>query len=130
MPNLTQCDCKNFNSPNETRQFKDHGKLELVNFSDGSGVGRGTFAPGWKWSNDVKPLAETSSCEADHHGYCLSGSMVIKMNDGNEVRIKAGDVFMIPPGHDAWVDGNEPCVMIDFTGFQTYAKPAAESSAA
>jgi mannose-6-phosphate isomerase-like protein (cupin superfamily) len=117
--------CKNFQSPDEIRQFRGHGQLELLNLTDGSGVGRGTFQPGWRWSTDVKPIAGTSSCQAEHLGYCMSGSMVIHMNNGDEFRIQAGDVFTIPAGHDAWVDSNEPCVMIDVTGYKDYAKKAA-----
>ena len=113
--------CGSFQNPDETRQFKEHGRLELLNFKDGSAVGRGTFEPGWKWSNDVKPIAGTESCQSDHHGYCVSGSMVIRMDNGEEFRVQAGEAFSIPPGHDAWVDGKESCVLIDFTGFKTYA---------
>jgi mannose-6-phosphate isomerase-like protein (cupin superfamily) len=117
--------CKNFKSPDEIREFQDHGRLEVLNFFDGSGIGHGVFQPGWKWSTDVKPLAGTSSCQAEHLGYCISGSMIIRMNNGDEFKIQAGDAFTIPPGHDAWVDSNGPCELIDVTGYKTYAKKAA-----
>ena len=121
---------KVFSQPDERRDFKSHGHLDLVSFDDGLAIGQGTFEPGWKWSNDVKPLAGTESCEAPHTGYCISGSMIIRMNDGEEMLIKAGDAFQIPPGHDAWVEGSEPCVMLDFTGYENYAKKAGETKAA
>lgn len=113
---------KNFNQPDETRPFKAHGHLDVLNFSDGTVIGKGEFEPGWKWSEDVKPIAGTSSCEASHSGYCIQGSMRIHMNDGSEFTIQKGDAFRIPPGHDAWVIGNEKCVLIDVGGYTDYAK--------
>lgn len=115
--------CQNFENPDETRTFQSRGHLDLIQFSDECSIGRGVFEPGWRWSVDVKPIAGTSSCEAEHVGYCLSGSMIIKMNSGEEFQIQAGDSFHILAGHDAWVDSDQPCVMIDFTGFKNYAKP-------
>jgi hypothetical protein len=113
---------KTFNQPDERRDFQSHGRLDLLAFEGGVSIGKGTLEPGWKWSNDVKSIAGTESCEAPHTGYCISGSMTIRMNDGKEFQIKAGDAFQIPPGHDAWVTGNENCVMLDFTGYEQYAK--------
>ncbi|MCM2323996.1 MAG: cupin domain-containing protein [Oligoflexia bacterium] len=114
---------KKFETPDEVRQFRGKGRLELLSFDDGTAIGRGIFEPGWKWSNDVKPIAETDSCEASHTGYCLSGSMVIRMNNGEEFTIRAGEAFKIPPGHDAWVVGSENCELLDVTGYVNYAKP-------
>ncbi len=114
---------KNLNSPEETRPFQDAtGKLELVNL-DGGPVGRGTFEPGWQWSKHVKPIAGTDSCQAAHMGYCISGRMVIRMDDGEEKEFGPGDFMICPPGHDAWIVGDEPCVLIDWQGFADYAKP-------
>ena len=113
-------DLKSLNSPEETRKF-DKGKVELVNIA-GAMIGRATFAPGWKWSTCVKPLAKTNSCQAPHFGYQISGTLVTKMEDGAEKTSKAGDVFNIPSGHDAWVIGNEPVVVVDFQGMVDYAK--------
>lgn len=114
---------KRADRPDERRNFKGHGHLDVMTFEDGTTVGRGVFEPGWKWSVDVKPLAETESCQAAHTGYALSGAMVVRMNNGEEMTIRAGDTFQIPPGHDAWVIGNEPAVALDFTGYAEYAKP-------
>jgi ethanolamine utilization protein EutQ (cupin superfamily) len=111
----------NFDSPEETRQFAGHGRLDLVT-TQGGPIGRGTFEPGWRWSNDVKPLAGTDSCETHHLGYVLSGSMTVRTDDGTEVTYEAGDVMNLAPGHDAWVDGPDNCVIIDWTGASTYAK--------
>ena len=116
---------KTFRSPDEVRPFKGHGHLDVLNFSNGTVVGRGVFEPGWRWSNDVKPIADTKSCEAPHTGYCISGSMVIHMDSGEEFTIRPGDAFVIPPGHDAWVEGSSPCVMIDVSGYKDYAKKKA-----
>lgn len=114
---------RSFDSPDEVREFKAHGKMELVNLANGP-VGRGTFEPGWKWSNDVKPLAGTDSCQVQHVGYVVSGRMVVRADDGSEHEYVPGETFNMPPGHDAWTVGDEPCVLVDFGGLQGYAKPA------
>jgi mannose-6-phosphate isomerase-like protein (cupin superfamily) len=114
---------KNFDSPDETRPFEGKGQTEVVNVA-GDPVGKGVFEPGWKWSNNVKPIAQTDSCQAHHVGYCVSGAMTVHMEDGTTLEITAGDVFDIPPGHDAEVTGDEPCVQIDWGGAAKYAKRA------
>jgi hypothetical protein len=111
---------KSFSAPDEVRKF-DKGKVELVNVG-GSLIGRATFEPGWKWSTCVKPVAKTDSCQAAHFGYQISGTMVTKMDGGGESTSKAGDVLSIPPGHDAWVVGNDTVVVVDFQGMANYAK--------
>lgn len=116
-------EAKRFDSPEEVRPF-DKGKLELVRLG-GTQVGRATFQPGWKWSACVKPLAKTHSCEAAHFGYQISGTMKIVMDDGAEYTVRAGEAAAIPPGHDAWVVGDEPVVFVDFQGMADYAKQAA-----
>ena len=83
--------------------------------------GRG-FEPGWRWSERVKPIAGTDSCQKAHLGYVLSGLMKVVMDDGTEGEVGTGDVFSIAPGHDAWTVGDEACVMIDFGGIEHYAK--------
>jgi len=111
---------KSLNLPEEVRKF-DKGKVELVNVA-GATIGRATFEPGWKWSTCVKPIANTNSCQAAHFGYQVSGTMTTRMDDGTEKTSRAGDVLNIPPGHDAWVVGNEPVVVLDFQGMVNYAK--------
>jgi len=113
-------EAKNMSVPEEVRKF-DKGKVELVSIG-GAMVGRATFEPGWKWSNCVKPVAKTDSCQAAHFGYQLSGTMTTRMDDGKEITTKAGDVVNIPSGHDAWVVGNETVVFVDFQGMVNYAK--------
>ncbi len=114
---------KDLKTPDETRTF-EKGKVELVNIGGGA-VGRLTLEPGWKWSTHVKPIAGTEWCEAPHFQYHLAGRLAIKMDDGSEPEIGPGDVFVCPPGHDAWIVGDEPCVAYDFSGAATYAtKPA------
>ena len=112
---------KSFDSPEETRPVPK-GKVEVVNLG-GVQAMRVTFEPGWKWSESVKPVAGTESCQVAHMGYMLSGRMVIRMDDGTEQEFGAGDVGVIPPGHDAWIVGDERAVFIDFQGGSTYAKP-------
>lgn len=113
---------KSLGNPEEVRPFKDGmGQLELVNLTEG-GVGRATFQPGWQWSKHVKPIAGTDSCMAAHMGYMISGQMTIRMDDGQEETFGSGDFMSCPPGHDAWVVGSEPCVVIDWQGFADYAK--------
>ena len=120
MPTSEKFESKNLNLPEEVRKF-DKGKVELVNIA-GATIGRATFEPGWKWSTCLKPIANTNSCQAAHFGYQVSGTMTTRMDDGTEKTSKAGDVLNIPPGHDAWVVGNEPVVILDFQGMVDYAK--------
>ena len=112
----------NLDAAEEVRPFADNmGQLELVDIANG-GVGRATFQPGWKWSKHVKPVAKTDSCGAAHLGYFISGRMKVVMDDGQEEEFGPGDYAVIPPGHDAWIVGDEPCVVIDWQGFADYAK--------
>ncbi len=84
--------------------------------------GRATLQPGWRWSTCVKPLAQARSCEAAHLQYHIAVRLHVVMDDGSEVEFGSGDVSHIPPGHDAWVVGNEPVVVVDITGMRNYAK--------
>jgi uncharacterized cupin superfamily protein len=113
---------KSFDSPDETRQFEGNGHADVVEIG-GRTIGKGTFEPGWRWSQNVKPIAGTDTCEVAHLGYVISGRMRIEMDGSDATEIGAGDVFAIPPGHDAEVIGDEPCVMVDFGEFGEYAKP-------
>ena len=111
---------KNLSIPDETRAF-DHGKLEVINIGGGT-VGRLTLEPGWRWSKDVKPIAGTDLCEAPHFQYQISGRLRVQMRDGTEFELGPGDVSVLPEGHDAWVVGNEPVVVVDWFGATNYAK--------
>jgi uncharacterized cupin superfamily protein len=90
----------------------------------GMTVLRAEMNPGWRWSNDVRPVAGTASCEFEHHGSILGGTLHVEMDDGSSVDLTAGDVYIIPPGHDAWVVGDEPVRLLDWTrGNVEFAKP-------
>ncbi|HVP02982.1 MAG TPA: cupin domain-containing protein [Solirubrobacteraceae bacterium] len=118
---MAKIQSKSLAEPEEVRPFQGGtGQVELVTLDSGP-VGRGTFGPGWKWSDHVKPIAGTDSCQVHHLGWVASGRMRIVMDDGSEVEVGPGDVFDIPAGHDAWTVGDEPCVMIDFGGLRGYA---------
>jgi uncharacterized cupin superfamily protein len=118
---MASLEVKSFDSPDEVRQFEGNGHADVVQLG-GHTVGRGTFEPGWKWSANVKPIAQTDSCEVSHLGYVLSGRMRVFMDDGGEGECGPGDVVAIPPGHDAETVGDEPCVVLDFGEFGDYAK--------
>jgi quercetin dioxygenase-like cupin family protein len=107
-------------SPDETRTF-EKGRVNVANFQDIT-IGRITLEPGWSWEKCIKPLARTNSCEAPHTQYLLSGRMKVVMDDGSEDEFGPGDALIIPPGHNAWVVGDESVVAIDFTGLKDYAK--------
>ena len=116
-------ECKHFDHPDESRPFRDEmGHLEVVTVGDRT-FGRAVFEPGWHWAEHVKPIVGTPSCQATHTGYVVEGRMAVKMDDGSEVEYGPGDAFFMPPGHDAWIVGDKPCVMIDITGVAKYAKP-------
>lgn len=113
---------QSLDSPEEVRAFPENkGRLDLVNMN-ATPVGRATFEPGWQWSTNIKPIAKTESCQAAHLAYFISGRMKVVMDDGREMEFGPGDFMNCPPGHDAWVLGDEPCVLIDWQGFAEYAK--------
>jgi hypothetical protein len=118
---MASLEVKSVESPDETRPFAEKGGVAVVP-PNGHPVLHGTFEPGWRWSDDVKPIAGTDSCEATHLMYVISGRMHIAMNDGTEADVGPGDVASIAPGHDAWTVGDEPCVTVDFGGYAQYAK--------
>lgn len=111
-----------FSEPVETREFPN-GRAEIIRVSGGE-IGRLVLEPGWRWSNDVKPLAKTESCQAPHFQYHVSGQLAIRMDDGTEFLAGPGDVTSLPSGHDAWVVGDEPVVVVDWFGATDYAKQA------
>ena len=118
---MSAAESRNIEKPHETRPFHAHGHMDVVTLADFT-LGKGTFEPGWRWSRDVNPIVGTDSCQVLHTGFVLSGTMVIGMDDGTELTLTAGDVVRIEPGHDAWVVGDEPCILLD-TGVAGYAKP-------
>ena len=113
---------KSFGKPEEVRQFPN-GRAEILKVG-GAEVGRLVFQPGWRWSKDLQSIAKTRSCEAPHFQYHVSGKLAIKMDDGREFVAGPGDVTSLPSGHDAWVVGNEPVVVVDWFGASRYAKKA------
>jgi len=117
---MASAERKDLGSPDETRTF-EKGNVDLVNIGGGT-VGRLTLQPGWRWSQHVKPIAETEWCEAPHFQYHASGKLHVKMADGDEFDVGPGEVSALPSGHDAWVIGDEPVVLIDFFGASNYAK--------
>jgi class 3 adenylate cyclase len=113
---------RRFSEPSDVRTIP-RGQIDVVELDD-TVVGRMTYAPGWRWSVDVKPIAGTDTCQYHHLGVTLSGRLRAQMPDGTELEIGPGDVFEIPPGHDACVVGDEPWVSVDFEAMRTYGKQA------
>ena len=109
-----------FDSPDESRTPAKT-RVDVVRMG-GAAAARMTFEPGWKWSECVKPLAMTESCRVRHVGYVVSGRMHVVMDDGTEEELGPGDAAVIPPGHDAWIVGDDACVFLDFAGAGQYAK--------
>jgi hypothetical protein len=119
---VVSLDAKDLGSPDETRSF-DNGKVEVVTVGDTT-VGRAVFQPGWRWSNDVKPIVGTESCQSHHLGYVVSGRLRVVHDDGSEAEVGPGSAYEIAPGHDAWVVGDEEFVALEFDTktAATYAK--------
>lgn len=117
---MKKAELKSFGKPDEVREFP-RGRLELIKIG-GATVGRAIFEPGWRWLRSLQPLAKTTSCEAPHFQYHVSGVLKVVMDDGTEFECRPGDVSLLPAGHDAWVVGDEPAVVVDFQGMIEYAK--------
>lgn len=118
MPRLQR---KSFATPDQVRKFPT-GRCDVVTLDDTS-VGRFVFQPGWRWSKDVQPVAGTKSCQFRHLGYVISGSLEVRMDDGTLLIIRAGEAYEIPPGHDAWVVGDEPWNSVEFASAHTFGAP-------
>lgn len=112
-------EARGFDSPDETRT-PDKTTVELVNMAGGQ-IGRYTFQPGWRWSECIKPVAKTDTCQVEHIGYVVAGTLHASHEDGTEEELKPGQVYRIAPGHDAWVVGDEPTVLVEFQGAANYA---------
>ncbi len=115
---------RSVDTPDETRKF-ENGVLEMVT-AGSILVSRATFQPGWRWSTDVKPVAGTDLCQVHHKGYCVSGRLRVRTQEGTEAEIAAGDAYEVEPGHDGWVLGDEPWISVDFSDqMSEYTKPNA-----
>jgi hypothetical protein len=119
---MENAELKDFGKPDEVREFPK-GRLELIRIG-GATVGRAIFEPGWRWATSVQPIAGTRSCEAPHFQYHVSGILQVRMDDGTEFECRPGDVSLLPSGHDAWVVGDKPAVVVDFQGMVDYARRA------
>jgi quercetin dioxygenase-like cupin family protein len=115
-------EAKSHEKPDETRT-PDKTRVEIVRL-EGFTIGRFTLQPGWRWSQCIKPVVKTDSCQVSHAGYVVSGSITVRMSDGTQKTVGAGESYTIPPGHDAWVEGNQPFVGIEVMSAEIYAKPA------
>lgn len=115
MPSL---EARNFDEPDETKT-PEKTRVDVVNVG-GTYVGRFTFEPGWSWSECVKPTVGTDSCQVDHIGYVVSGTLHVRHNDGTESDVSTGDLYRVAPGHEGWVVGDEPFVSIEFRGAENY----------
>ena len=111
---------KSHDTPDE-RRTPPRTQVDIVNLEPLT-IGRFTFQPGWRWSECIKPVVGTDSCQVSHVGYMVSGRIVVRLADGTEHPISAGESYTIPPGHDAWVVGNEPAVGIEVMSAEEFAK--------
>lgn len=118
--NVEEFAVKSHDSPDEVRS-PDKTRVEVVRLP-GFTLARFVFQPGWRWSECVKPVVGTESCQAAHVGYAVSGRLTVRMNDGPEKSFGPGMSYTIPPGHDAWVEGDEPFVCIEMMSAEHYAK--------
>lgn len=118
---VAKFEVKSHQSPDEVRT-PSKTRVEIVRL-EGFALGRFNFEPGWRWSECIKPVVKTESCQVSHVGYAVSGSITVRMKDGTQKTIAAGQSYTIPPGHDAWVEGNAPFVGIEVMSAEQYAKP-------
>lgn len=111
---------RRFEKPDESRDF-EKGRFDLLRVG-GLTIGRALYEPGWKWSQHVGAATGQSLCGVDHVGLVVSGRAMVRMEDGEEVELRSGDLFAVPPGHDSWVVGDEPYVSLHFMGAEQYAR--------
>jgi mannose-6-phosphate isomerase-like protein (cupin superfamily) len=105
-----------------------HGHEDVVALN-GASICLALFEPGWRWTNDVRPLLGTESCPLVHQGYMLEGNLHVELEDGSTLDLRAGDAFVIPPRHDAWVVGDDAVRMLDWGGkAREYARPVPVTS--
>ena len=124
MPQQVQSwEVKSVGSPDQTRTF-EHGQVHVCAVGSHS-IGRVELEPGWRWSTSVKPIVGTDYCRVAHVGYVVHGQLGVLMSDGSEFRLKEGDAYRIDPGHDAWVEGNDTYIGVEFESLKDYAKPGA-----
>jgi uncharacterized cupin superfamily protein len=117
---MAAIEAKSLGTPDEVRT-PAKSKIDVVHVG-ATEVGRFTFEPGWKWSECIKPVVNTETCQAEHLGYVLSGQIHVVHDDGTQLDVSAGDAYRIAPGHDAWVVGDEPFVGVEFKSAATYAR--------
>jgi hypothetical protein len=117
---MAAVEINDFSKPDEVRS-PDRTTVEVVKIGGGD-IGRYTFQPGWQWSECIKPVVGTDSCQVDHIGYVVSGTLEVTHEDGSGGTATAGCVYRIGPGHDAKVIGDEPFVGVEFQGATSYAK--------
>jgi mannose-6-phosphate isomerase-like protein (cupin superfamily) len=120
---VSRLEAKSHDTPDEIRT-PDKTRVEIVRLT-GSTIARLTMEPGWRWSECVKPVVGTDSCQVHHVGYAVEGQMVVRLEDGTEQVVKAGDSYTIPPGHDAWILGDDRFVGIEVLSAEQFAKPPA-----
>lgn len=118
---ISKFEVKSHGSPDEVRS-PPKTRVEVVQLGSYT-IGRFNFQPGWRWSECVKPVVKTDLCQLSHVGHAVSGRIRVRMSDGTEKTISAGESYTIPPGHDAWVEGNETFVGVEVLSADTYAKP-------
>ena len=117
---VTRFEAKSHSSPDEVRT-PSKTRVEVVRL-EGFSLGRFTLEPGWRWSECIKPVVRTDSCQVSHAGYVISGRITVQLKDGAQKTIRAGESYTIPPGHDAWVEGHEPVVCIEVMSAEQFAK--------
>ena len=117
MPRLQR---RNFSNPEHVRNFPC-GSLKTISL-DEVVVGNFLLEPGWRWSKDVKPIAGTPFCQNRHVGWVISGRLHVELPDGTTMEVGPGDAYEFPPGHDAWVLGDEPFVGMEFKSAAEYAE--------
>jgi len=118
---------KSLDHPETVRKFT-HGRIDSVALGE-SEIGRWEFEPGWRWSNDVRPIVGTDSCQNRHVGVCLEGQLHVQLDDGSSMDVVPNDAYEIPPGHDGWVVGDRRFVTYEWTSSRVFARAPDEDDA-
>jgi quercetin dioxygenase-like cupin family protein len=117
---MARLQAKVFDTEGDPHAFSN-GLAQILKLGEAT-VARAVYEPGWRWTTDMREVTGNQTCQLHHLAYAISGELHVLTDEGRTLEVKPGSVYEIPPGHDAWVVGDEPVVVVDWYGATNYAK--------